>query len=141
VDRLAQHTTKQPGTLFRERRAGALVIRVVGGRDDTFTITSEGSAIRVARHERQSCLAAIDRAGILRHIDQCLVPARIVVAIGDQVMHTLLAHIGERHRRAGWVLGAHSMNLVWGGHANGLALTRRDPIDALHVDADLSKSE
>jgi len=33
-----------------------------------------------------------------------LVSARIVVAEGDQVSDALLAHVAERHRRAGWVL-------------------------------------
>jgi hypothetical protein len=56
--RLAYGTLKRAGldpgkvTLWGwNTPAGALVIRVVGGRDDTFTITSEGSAIRVARHQ------------------------------------------------------------------------------------------
>jgi hypothetical protein len=31
------------------------------------------------------------------------VAARVVEAIGNQVMHALLAHVAERHRRAGFV--------------------------------------
>jgi hypothetical protein len=46
---------------------------------------------------------------IARHVDQRRVPTDVVEAIGDQVMHTLLAHVAERHRRAGWVLELHSM--------------------------------
>ena len=38
-------------------------------------------------------------AGIARHIDDRLVAATIVQATGDQVMHALLAHVAERHRR------------------------------------------
>jgi CTP synthase (UTP-ammonia lyase) len=36
---------------------------------------------------------------------QRLMPAGVIEAIGDQTTHTLAAHIGEVHRRAGWVLG------------------------------------
>jgi hypothetical protein len=36
---------------------------------------------------------------------QRLMPACIVMAIGDQVAHAELAHIAERHRRTGRVLG------------------------------------
>jgi hypothetical protein len=32
-------------------------------------------------------------------------PARIVVTEPDQVMHAVFAHVSERHRRAGWVIG------------------------------------
>ena len=42
-------------------------------------------------------------------VDQRLVPAGVVQAIGDQVMHAKPTHIGEVHRRAGRVLGVHSM--------------------------------
>ena len=43
-------------------------------------------------------------AGIARHIDDRLVAATIVQAIGDQVMDALPAHVGEVHRRAGRML-------------------------------------
>ena len=43
--------------------------------------------------------------GILRHVDQTLVSARIVEASGDEVLHAEVAHVTERHRRAGRVLG------------------------------------
>jgi hypothetical protein len=35
------------------------------------------------------------------------VAAGVVEAVGDQVLHALLAHVAERHRRAGWVRGLH----------------------------------
>ena len=46
---------------------------------------------------------------IARDIDQRLVAAAIVKAVRDQVMDALPAHVGEVHRRAGRVLGVHSM--------------------------------
>jgi hypothetical protein len=36
---------------------------------------------------------------------QRLMPARVVEAIGDQTAHALAPHVGEVHRRAGFVLG------------------------------------
>jgi hypothetical protein len=36
-----------------------------------------------------------------------LIGARVVQAIGDQVMHALPAHVGEVHRRGWWVLHHH----------------------------------
>jgi hypothetical protein len=42
-------------------------------------------------------------------VERSRVPAPIVVAERDEMMHTQLAHVAERHRRAGWVVGAHSM--------------------------------
>ena len=42
---------------------------------------------------------------IARHVDQCAVTAGIVEAGRDQVVHAQLAHVAERHRRAGGVLG------------------------------------
>ena len=42
---------------------------------------------------------------------------RVLEAIGDQVMHALPAHVGERHRWAGRVLGI-------GGHGGNLARLR-----------------
>ena len=44
---------------------------------------------------------------IARHVDHGLVPARIIQAIGDQVVHALPAHVGQVHRRAGWVADLH----------------------------------
>jgi hypothetical protein len=51
--------------------------------------------------------------GIARHVDQGLVSAGIVQAIGDQVLHPQLAHVAERHRRPGsWLqLGRHQAAL------------------------------
>ena len=40
---------------------------------------------------------------IALHVDQRLVAAGVVQAIGDQVMHAQLAHVAERHRRGGFV--------------------------------------
>jgi len=42
-----------------------------------------------------------------RYVDEALVSARIVEAGGDKVLHAEMAHIAERHRRAGRVLGVH----------------------------------
>ena len=47
-------------------------------------------------------------------------PAGIVEAIGDQIVHALPAHIGEIHRRAGFVLAlGHlcSSEMAGGGYA------------------------
>jgi hypothetical protein len=44
-------------------------------------------------------------ARIARRVDDRLVAARIIEAIGDEVLHALSAHVAERHRRAGWVFG------------------------------------
>jgi hypothetical protein len=48
--------------------------------------------------------------GFCRHRDSPTVnpspvAARIFEAIGDQIAHTLLAHVGKVHRRTGRVLG------------------------------------
>ena len=40
-------------------------------------------------------------AGLARHVDQRLMAAGVVEAEGDQVLHAQLAHVAERHRRAG----------------------------------------
>jgi hypothetical protein len=47
---------------------------------------------------------------IARHVDDRLVAAGVIEAIGDKVMHALLAHVGEVHRRAGRVfeVGSHA---------------------------------
>ena len=34
----------------------------------------------------------------------------IIMAGADKVMHPKLAHLAERHRRFGWVLGVHRTN-------------------------------
>jgi hypothetical protein len=36
-----------------------------------------------------------------------LMAAGVIQAIADQVAHALLAHVGEVHWRAGWVLRRH----------------------------------
>ena len=46
---------------------------------------------------------------IVRHVDQRGVPAGIVETRRNQVLHAELAHVAERHRRAGGVPGIHSM--------------------------------
>jgi hypothetical protein len=38
-----------------------------------------------------------------RHIDQRLVPARVVVSAGDQVLHAKLSHVAQRDRGARFV--------------------------------------
>ena len=43
----------------------------------------------------------------IRHSVPCLMPARVVEAMGDQVMHALPAHVGEVHRWAGRMLRVH----------------------------------
>jgi hypothetical protein len=48
-----------------------------------------------------------DVIGVARHVNDSLVPIRVVEAIGDQVMHTLLAHIAQGHRWAGRVFHFH----------------------------------
>jgi hypothetical protein len=61
--------------------------------------SAAGSALHPAlepRHQRV--------AWILRHVDQRLVTARVVEAEGDQVTHTSLVHVAERHRWAGWAV-------------------------------------
>jgi hypothetical protein len=44
-----------------------------------------------------------------------LVPAGLAEAKGDQVVRPKLAHVAERHRRAGWVVGFYSITLVAAG--------------------------
>ena len=51
--------------------------------------------------------SANKRGRILRDVDQRCLPARIVEAIRDQVMHALLTHVAQGHWRAGWVLRFH----------------------------------
>jgi hypothetical protein len=50
--------------------------------------------------------------GITRHVDQRLMPTRVIEAERDQMMHAQLAHVAERHRRAGWALGGSFDDLV-----------------------------
>jgi hypothetical protein len=51
-----------------------------------------------------------------------LVPAGLAEAKGDQVMHSKLAHIAERHRLGGWVVGFYSITLVAAGASVFLTL-------------------
>ena len=44
---------------------------------------------------------------IARYVDQCGMSAGIVQTERDQVLHAEIAHVAERHRRAGGVLGVH----------------------------------
>jgi hypothetical protein len=53
--------------------------------------------------------------GIARHVDDRFVAARVVEAIGDEVMHALPAHVGEVHRRAGRMVGGSLDDLVGAG--------------------------
>jgi hypothetical protein len=48
---------------------------------------------------------------VARHIDQRRMSAGIVEAVRDQVLHAKLAHVAERHRRTGRVLGCHPRTL------------------------------
>jgi hypothetical protein len=48
--------------------------------------------------------------GILRDVDDRLVAAGVVVAVGNPVLHALPAHVGEIHRRAGRMVGLHLFN-------------------------------
>jgi hypothetical protein len=64
-----------------------------------------------------------------RHVDQDLVPARVVEAIGDQVMHPELAHVAERHRRAGRVLGIGELNAEDRAHYQRREALLRDQFD------------
>jgi hypothetical protein len=55
------------------------------------------------------------------------VPARIVQTERDQAMHSLLAHVGKIHRRAGRVLGFYDLvvrNLHVPGHVFAALLFR-----------------
>jgi uncharacterized protein YlaN (UPF0358 family) len=40
---------------------------------------------------------------VARHVDQRLTPASVAEAKGHEVIHALLAHVAERHRRPGRV--------------------------------------
>jgi hypothetical protein len=53
-------------------------------------------------------------ARIAGHAENNLVSARVIQAAGDQGVHALLPHIGEVHRRAGWVALVHRSH-SWGG--------------------------
>ena len=46
----------------------------------------------------------------LRHVHQTLVPTRWVEALGDQPCNAELAHVAERHRRAGRGAWAHRVS-------------------------------
>jgi hypothetical protein len=45
---------------------------------------------------------------VFRHVDQALVAARIVEAGRNEPLYAEMAHVAERHRGAGWVLGCHA---------------------------------
>jgi hypothetical protein len=62
------------------------------------------SSFESHRSGRTGCFSEL-----ARHVDQRGVPAGIVETRRDQVLHAELAHVAERHRRAGGVPGIHSM--------------------------------
>jgi hypothetical protein len=44
---------------------------------------------------------------IFRYVDQARVPTLVAEAVDHELLHPKCAHVAERQRRAGWVLGAH----------------------------------
>jgi hypothetical protein len=47
----------------------------------------------------------LDLVGVVIHVDDRVMAAGVVEAVDREPMHTLLAHITERHWRTRWVLG------------------------------------
>jgi hypothetical protein len=80
----------------------------------SFQSSSSGAAL-------PALLPALERGhlnvvAVGRHINQRLVPARVVVSAGDRVLHAKPSHVAQRHRRAGFVaLFHHSMILTAAG--------------------------
>ena len=50
----------------------------------------------------------LDVIRVLGNIDARLMPAGVIEAGGDKAMHAEAAHVAERHRFAGRMLGDHS---------------------------------
>ena len=76
---------------------------------------------------------------IARHVDQRLMAARVVEAEGDQVLHAQLAHVAERHRRAGFasLVRCHKVtDLILGRHlADSVEVD--DVVEAAGLNADI----
>jgi hypothetical protein len=49
---------------------------------------------------------------IAKHLNQCVMAARIIEARGDQPLHAERAHVAEGHRRAGWVFHCWKINMT-----------------------------
>jgi hypothetical protein len=51
----------------------------------------------------------LDLIRVVINTDDGLMAARMVEAVNRETANALFAHIAQGHRRAGWVLGVHSM--------------------------------
>jgi hypothetical protein len=61
----------------------------------------------------QDAKQRIGEMWVARHVDDGLVPARVIEAVGDETAHARGSHVGEIHRPASFVLtGGHGQQRV-----------------------------